>query len=100
MEDYDDYYIPQIMSQLVAVTNEYFVILEERPEKRKTSIYHIFSHKSRDEIGLIKWYGAWRKYCFFPNADTIWDNKCLSSINSFLEEINISKRKQKGEKDD
>ena len=46
MENYDNYYIPQIMSQWVVVTNEYFVILEERPEKRKTSIYHIFSNKS------------------------------------------------------
>ena len=97
MENYDNYYIPQIMSQWIIVTNEYFVILEERPEKRKTSIYHIFSNKSRDEIWLIKWYGAWRKYCFFPNADTIWDNKCLNNINSFLEEINVSKKKQKGE---
>lgn len=94
----NELYQTSVMSNwILAANNDYFSIIEERVNGRKTPIYHICSKRSKDEIGQIKWYGAWRKYCFFPNADTIWDNKCLNNINSFLEEINVSKKKQKGE---
>lgn len=48
---------------------------------------------SKDEIGQIKWYGAWRKFCFYPNGDTIWDNKCLEQIIAFLNQVNTKKKK-------
>lgn len=34
---------------------------------------------------------------FFPNGDTIWDNKCLEKIIDFLQELNtpVSKRTAK-----
>ena len=88
----EDYYQLDILSQWILVDNDYFTILEERLVNRKTPIYHIISKHSKDEIGLIKWYGAWRKYCFFPNSNTIWDNKCLNEILNFLNDKNNKKR--------
>ena len=94
----DELYQTSVMSNwILAANNDYFSIIEERVNGRKTPIYHICSKRSKDEIGQIKWYGAWRKYCFFPNGETIWDNKCLEKIMDFLQELNtlVSKRTAK-----
>ena len=71
---------------------DYFKLYEEYLDNRKTPIYHIESMLSKDEIGQIKWYGAWRKFCFYPNGDTIWDNKCLEQIIAFLNQVNTKKK--------
>ncbi len=82
----------------IVYQNEYIEIVGENLKGRKTSIYHINSFRSQDEIGQIKWYGAWKKYCFFPNGDTVWDEKCLCSVYDWLLEVNtpIEKRITKG----
>lgn len=83
----------------IVYQNEYIEIVGENLKGRKTPIYHINSLRSQDEIGQIKWYGAWRKYCFFPNGDTVWDKKCLDSVCDWLLEVNtpVEKRTAKGE---
>lgn len=37
-------------------------------------------------LGQIKWYAPWRKYCFYPSSDTIWDASCLSEIVGFIDD--------------
>lgn len=83
-----------IFSNWIIVDNTFFTILRQELANRKTPIYHIYSKTSKDEIGQIKWYGAWRKFCFFPNEETIWDSKCLNSLMEFLDEINKDYRKE------
>ena len=39
-------------------------------------------------LGTIKWYNHWRKYCFYPESNIIWDNKCLMELVKFLDKIN------------
>jgi len=51
-----------------------FVLIEEKP---KTKVYSIQTIESDLEIGTIKWHPAWRKYCFFPDGDTVWSTSCL-----------------------
>ena len=36
-------------------------------------------------LGSVHWYGAWRQYCFFPLADTIYERQCLRDIAQFCE---------------
>jgi|HubBroStandDraft_4_1064222.scaffolds.fasta_scaffold00070_15 hypothetical protein len=36
-------------------------------------------------LGVIKWYGPWRKYCFFPNGNTVFEQDCLRDISLFVE---------------
>lgn len=76
--------------------NEYIYIIKETQVNRKTPILHICSKLSRDEIGIIKWYGAWRKFCFFPYPETIWDEKCLMALNNFLIQYNKDWREKNG----
>lgn len=68
-------------------TCDYFYIIKQDYKNRKTSSYHIFDYKA-NFLGDIKWYVSWRRYCFFPNADTVWDLHCLDKINEQLKIIN------------
>jgi hypothetical protein len=49
----------------------------------KTFTWDIFSGALL--IGQIKWHGPWRKYCFFPEGDTLWDKNCLQEVCGFIE---------------
>ena len=71
----------------VIFESKYFLVSEEIVEGRKTPILHIHSNEGY-YLGDIKWYGAWRKFCFYPVSDTIWDDKCLSELLNFLEQYN------------
>lgn len=99
--DCEKLYQNEYLGQWIVYQNDYIQIIGENLKGRKTPIYHIISRLSKDEIGQIKWYGAWRKYCFFPNGDTVWDKKCLDSVCDWLLEVNtpVEKRTAKGEGD-
>ena len=69
---------------------DYFEVFEERtlkPPKQKTSIYSIWNNNAIF-LGYIKWFPSWRKYCFFPDKETVWDNKCLMNIVDCVADIN------------
>lgn len=61
-----------------------FVELAPKP---KTKVWMV---RTTDElhlvIGTVKWYGPWRKYCFFPAPDSVFEQDCLGHIASFIVE--------------
>lgn len=72
--------------------SEFIYVEKIELPKRKTPIYKLFSMSDHDiKLGEIKWFGAWRQYCFYPEGNTIFDRKCLTYINNFLEEVNKKK---------
>lgn len=72
--------------------SEFIYVEKTEFPKRKTPIYKLFSMSNHDiKLGEIKWFGAWRQYCFYPEGNTIFDRKCLTYINNFLEEVNKKK---------
>jgi hypothetical protein len=36
-------------------------------------------------VGIVKWFGRWRKYAFFPNTDCVFEGTCLRDISDFIE---------------
>jgi len=60
------------------------------PQKQgcKTSLYIVHSKSSDAVLGMIKWYGPWRQYCFFPVTDTIWSDECLEDVKIFTRDLN------------
>ena len=50
-------------------------------------------------IGEIRWYASWRKFCFYPYDDTVWDTKCLNSVIEYIDNINEEYKINKGEVD-
>lgn len=49
----------------------------------KTSVWAVEAKLTGAELGIIKWAGTWRRYCFFPNSGTQYDAGCLYDIYSF-----------------
>lgn len=80
-----------------------------KPKGKKTNIYNIFKimdypkhYDGEEYLGLIKWYGGFRQYVFYPDHDTMWSKGCLELINNFLDKINkrhrnkLKKKKKNG----
>lgn len=48
----------------------------------KTKVFTVSSNGV--SLGAIYFYGKWRKYCFYPNCETLFDDKCLIEISDFM----------------
>lgn len=57
----------------------------ERRQGAKTDTWEVWGVTSSFHIGQVRWLPPWRKYCFFPDSSTIWDEECLRSVATFLE---------------
>jgi len=58
-----------------------FQFLERKP---KTKVIGVYSKRSGDRLGIIKWYGAWRQYAFFPSGNTLYNVECLNDIIIYI----------------
>jgi hypothetical protein len=52
------------------------------PEGLKTHRYAVTSPLGNN-LGQVQFYGAWRKFCFFPEPFTSFDTTCLNEIAEF-----------------
>ena len=60
--------------------------LHHREANRKTDIWSVFATASEVALGQIRFHGAWRKFCFFPAPNTMFDAGCLREIEKFCED--------------
>lgn len=68
---------------------KYIIAYENHVEGRKTPIYELCNSKNElIKLGEIKWNSSWRKYCFYPIDETVFDSKCLMDITSFMNVLN------------
>lgn len=78
-----------------SVEYKYFSV-NPQPQKpgRKTREYFVMSKSQGVRLGVIKWYGSWRQYCFFPvpGAETVWSAGCLTDIQDFLAKLKEERR--------
>ncbi len=64
---------------------KHFFALESLPEAgRKTATYGLVNRSSGLSIGVVKWYGSWRQFCFFPHPNTVWSAGCLKDVADVL----------------
>lgn len=67
---------------------EYLVFRKEDVSASgKTEIHSVNSRSSGETLGWIKWYGAWRQYCFFPEKSTIFNRGCMTDINKYITQL-------------
>ena len=57
------------------------------PKRFRVQNKHDFSF-----LGDIRWYSKWRKYAFYPRADTLFEHECLRDIAAFCEEQTKEKK--------
>lgn len=69
-----------------------FTIIDRKP---KTVVYAVQSKGSGDHLGIIKWFPAWRHYCFFPTTamETVHSDRCLLAISQFITKLNEEHKK-------
>ncbi len=60
--------------------------LEIPLKQRKTDIWGVYSKQGHAVLGLVMWYPAWRKYAFYPNKETVFEQDCLRDIAKFIED--------------
>ena len=65
----------------------------------KTEVWNIISKSSYFNLGMIKWYGPWRQYCFFPARYSVWSVDCLENIREYLGELNSLRKAQEKQPD-
>ena len=59
--------------------------LNDRRQGAKTDTWEVWGTVHSGHLGQVRWYAPWRKYSFFPAANTIWEQDCLRSIAVFIE---------------
>lgn len=62
----------------------HFIQTKQHP---KTSEWSCRNNRSNKELGIIKWYGPWRQYCFSPTVPADYSKGCLNDIASFIEDL-------------
>ncbi len=63
-----------------------YIEFYELADSGKTKIWDILSKRHGDILGKIKWYGAWRQYCFFPSPAVVFNKTCMEDIIDFIQE--------------
>jgi hypothetical protein len=53
-------------------------------EANKISKWSCRNNKSGDQLAEVRWYGAWRKYCFLPTCPAVYSAGCLADIQDFI----------------
>jgi hypothetical protein len=64
----------------------------EIPTAGKTQSWNVCNKQHGDKLGIIKWYGPWRQYCYFPTIQAVYSTGCLQDINNFIK-VEMQKRK-------
>jgi hypothetical protein len=63
-------------------------------ESGKTNVHQVLAlDEYSTTLGVIRWFGRWRKYAFFPESDRVFEQTCLREIADFCEQETKARRK-------
>lgn len=60
-------------------------IVPTKPGIQKTARWEVLNARTSQRVGVIKWYGGFRKYVFYPEPDTFFDHYCLITVGAFIQ---------------
>jgi hypothetical protein len=70
-----------------------FIFFEDEPNPgRKTRVVLVRNRRSGEELGKVRWYGAWRQYCFYPASLTIFNITCMARIGDEMLGMTLAHR--------
>lgn len=52
--------------------------------KAKTCVWDVLMHPAGHKLGVVKWFAHWRKYAFFPENGSLFEQDCMTAIGQFL----------------
>lgn len=76
---------------------EYISFNEVDNPGKKTSVWCCLNKRSETVLGYIRWYSAWRQYCYFPALATLYSQGCLKDIIDFINQLMEERKKNKDE---
>jgi hypothetical protein len=62
-----------------------FITFEPLRPNPNTKVWGVVAKDGGATLGKVKWFGRWRKYAFFAEADTVFEQVCLRDIANFCE---------------
>lgn len=68
------------------VEYKYISFVESITNKNK-QVWQCVNNSSKEELGLVKWYATWRRYCYFPTVQAVYSDDCLDDISHFIKQI-------------
>ena len=75
---------------------KYLEFRHVRVDDRKTPMITVHNHQTFAWLGRIKWSGAWRQFCFFPESNNLMFNRqCLLEISEEIEHLMRERREQR-----
>lgn len=80
---------------MIKQIGKYITVKEIKEPGRKTPIYCLSNSQNDYFLGMIKWNPGWRKFCFYPSIDTLFDNQCLLDISNFIKNITEKEKEVK-----
>lgn len=73
----------------------YIRFVEVSNPGRLTKIWICENINNGAKLGIIKWYGSWRQYCYFTSPDRIFSVGCLKEISDFIVSRMKERKKEK-----
>ena len=71
---------------------KYIHMVRANKQNPRTWIYLVRVNYDETLLGTIKWYAQWRKYGFYPEAKTVFEDTCLEDIKQFCIDLNERQR--------
>lgn len=56
-------------------------------EKKTRPSWECRNKKHGYLLGLVHWASAWKQYCYYPEADTMYSRDCLEDIIDFIKQL-------------
>jgi hypothetical protein len=56
----------------------------ETADTGKTKVWAVHNKDYGDILGTVSWSGPWRQYCFYPQANCVWNASCLEQLTTFV----------------
>lgn len=76
--------------------NPTYLAFQPIPTSGTTKAWEVYNVVHGSHIGVIRWFGRWRQYCFFPNDQTVFHHGCLSDIAKFVLNATNEWRRERG----
>jgi len=76
------------------VVERQYISFERQPLRGKTSRWLVINNRHGDELGVIRWYGAWRQYTFEAEPECVFSAGCLDDIRGFIRELMAVRKEQ------
>ena len=57
----------------------------EVSDSGKTKVWELYNTENEHFLGVVKWYGGFRKYVFCPANDSMYAPSCLREVARFID---------------